>query len=104
MIAGFAGGRLADAATGGGGKKESREHGRVLFQEKGCGYCHGTAAQGTEKAPSLQGVGRRMHKDAIEKQIQEGGKEMPAFGDSLTPEEMKDLVAYLAAMKKKSAR
>ena len=104
MVAGLAGGRPADAAPGGGGNKESREHGRVLFEEKGCGYCHGTEAQGTQKAPSLQGVGRRLHKDAIQKQIEEGGKEMPAFGDSLTPQEMKDLVEYLGAMKKKSAR
>lgn len=100
MVAGLAGGMPADAAPGMGGNKESREHGAVIFQEKGCGHCHGAEAQGTEKAPSLHGIGRRLHKEEIATQIRDGGREMPAFGDSVTPEEMKNLVEYLRAMKK----
>lgn len=104
MVAGLASGRPAGAAAGAGRNKEARERGAVWFREKGCGHCHGAEAQGTDKAPSLQGVGRRMHKDQIEKQIHDGGKEMPPFGDALVPDEMKDLVEYLGAMKKKPAR
>jgi ubiquinol-cytochrome c reductase cytochrome b subunit len=75
--------------------------GAVLFHEKGCEHCHGVNGVGIPgKAPSLLTVGKRMKKDAIEKQIHDGGKNMPAFGDALQPDEITALVNMLAKQKK----
>lgn len=74
--------------------------GRTLFQEKGCVYCHGSAAQGTEKAPSLEAVGLHCKKADIARQIREGGEAMPAFGAVLSAAEEAELVEYLAGMRK----
>jgi len=76
----------------------------VLFHERGCEHCHGVDGVGTERGPDLSGVGRLLHKPDIERQIRDGGKEMPAFGDALTTDELQQLVAYLAAKKKKGTK
>ena len=75
--------------------------GNALFHEKGCEYCHGANGIGIQgKGPSLFTVGKHLKKDAIEKQIHDGGASMPAFGDSLQPDEIKALVDMLAKKKK----
>lgn len=77
-----------------------REKGATLFHEKGCEFCHGPGGAGGGKGPDLSTVGKRCTKAEIEHQIQFGGKQMPAFGDSLTGEEVKQLVEFLSAKKK----
>ena len=75
--------------------------GAVLFHEKGCEHCHGVNGVGIPgKAPSLLTVGKRLKKDAIEKQIHDGGQNMPPFGDALQPDEITALVDMLAKQKK----
>lgn len=81
--------------------KAVRRQGAAVFHEKGCEHCHGVDGIGTDKGPDLSGVGRQLHKPEIAKQIHDGGKEMPAFGDALTDDEIQQLVEYLAAKKKK---
>jgi mono/diheme cytochrome c family protein len=71
--------------------------GEQLFREKGCSYCHGLDAAGTEKAPSLLTIGSHWNRTQIERQIREGGKAMPAFGDALEPAELSSLADYLAS-------
>ena len=84
--------------------KATKEQGAVVFHEKGCEHCHGVDAAGTERGPDLRGVGRALKKPQIAHQIREGGKEMPAFGDALKDEEVEQLVAFLAAKKKKGIK
>lgn len=75
--------------------------GAVLFHEKGCEHCHGVNGVGIPgKAPSLLTVGKRLKKDAIEKQIHDGGQNMPPFGDALQPDEITALVDMLSKQKK----
>jgi mono/diheme cytochrome c family protein len=75
--------------------------GAVLFREKGCEHCHGVDGVGiTNKGPSLLTVGKRLKKDAIARQIHDGGDSMPAFGESLQPDEIKALVDMLSKKKK----
>lgn len=76
-----------------------RTEGAVLFQEKGCAHCHGSDAHGTDRAPTLAGCGKRLHAAGIEKQIREGGKQMPAFGDSLSDDEVRALVEFVKHQK-----
>jgi mono/diheme cytochrome c family protein len=75
--------------------------GVVLFHEKGCEHCHGANGVGIPgKGPSLFTVGKRLKKDAIEKQIHDGGQNMPPFGDALQPDEITALVDTLSKQKK----
>ena len=84
--------------------KESREAGASLFHEKGCEYCHGVGAMGTEKAPDLSTIGKRKKREQIELQITNGGGGMPAFGAVLQPDEVKMLVDWLRSKRKAGAK
>jgi len=83
--------------------KQARAAGAAVFSDKGCQHCHGTDATGTDRGPDLSTIGKKWHKDRIEKQIREGGNGMPAFADVLQPDEIKSLVDYLSS-KRKPAR
>lgn len=86
---------IAPAAT------EEAPSGALLFHEKGCEHCHGVGGVGVPgKAPSLLTVGKRLKKDAIARQIHDGGQNMPPFGDALQPDEITALVNMLAKQKK----
>lgn len=83
------------------GSAADHPSGAALFHEKGCEHCHGVNGVGIPgKAPSLLTVGKRLKKDAIEKQIHDGGQNMPPFGDALQPDEITALVDMLAKQKK----
>ena len=71
----------------------------TLFNDRGCAHCHGPEAGGTERGPDLRLRGRKLKPDEIRHQIVDGGKEMPAFGDALTPEETDALVAWVHTLK-----
>lgn len=75
--------------------------GPTLFRERGCSHCHQIEGAGGSKGPDLSGVGRRLKKDAIERQITQGGDAMPAFGEVLPSEEIAALVGYLHKCKDK---
>ena len=81
--------------------KSDREAGATLFHEKGCEHCHGANLAGTEKGPNLTGVGRYLKSPEIERQIHNGGNSMPAFGDVLAPDEIKQLVDFLLTQRSK---
>lgn len=78
----------------------SKQHGESLFQEKGCEYCHGIKGIGGAKGPDLRDVRKRLNKDQMTRQISEGGGAMPAFGSSLEPSDIHDLVEYLRSKRK----
>ena len=80
--------------------RKDRAKAEILFREKGCEHCHGVDGVGTELGPSLSAVGKHFSKAQIEQQIKDGGKQMPAFGDVLNQDEMKELVDYLVHKKK----
>jgi len=79
--------------------KADEEAGAVLFRDKGCAYCHGANGAGGKKAPALTGIrsDKAWPPAKITAQILNGGQKMPPFGDSLTDEQIAQLVAYLRA-------
>lgn len=79
------------------GSKSSELAGAVLFRDKGCAYCHGVAAQGTTRGPTLATVRKRLKAAQIVDQIENGGQKMPSFQDSLTKDEVIQLVQFLRA-------
>jgi|SRR5579863_5261876 len=81
--------------------RSQREHGAQVFNANGCTHCHMMGNTGGNKGPNLSGIGRAATPDAMRKQITEGGKGMPAFGEVLQPNELDDLIAYLRSCKAK---
>jgi mono/diheme cytochrome c family protein len=77
--------------------KAAEAAGATLFRDKGCAYCHGATAQGTPKGPSLANVRKTMKAAQISAQIENGGQKMPSFSDSLSHDEVAQLVAFLRA-------
>ena len=75
-----------------------------VFSGSGCQHCHSIGNVGGHKGPDLSGVGRRKSKAALRQQIVYGSKVMPAFGDDLEPNELRDLIAYLHSCRQKPAK
>jgi mono/diheme cytochrome c family protein len=84
--------------------RSQRAHGATVFSESGCQHCHSIGGVGGHKGPDLSGVGRRKSKAEMRQQIVYGSKVMPAFGDDLEPNELKDLIAYLKSCREKPAK
>ncbi len=79
--------------------KAAERAGAILFRDKGCAYCHGAGGVGGKKAPSLIGLrdDKAWPPEKISSQILNGGQKMPPFSDSVTDEQVAQLVAYLRA-------
>ena len=83
-------------------KSDQEKSGAILFRDKGCTYCHGAGAVGTKKAPSLLGLpkDKTWTPEKITSQILDGGQKMPPFRESVTDDEVIDLIAYLRSKNK----
>jgi mono/diheme cytochrome c family protein len=90
------GGSLSEAQ----GTKSS---GPELFQSKGCVQCHSMKNVGGNKGPHLDAVGKRLKKEQIEHQIEQGSLAMPSFAEALSPDELHTLVEYLHSCKREMA-
>lgn len=79
-----------------GAAPEVREGAR-LFHEKGCLYCHRALGRGGLYGPDLSGVTVRLSREDITARIVQGFRDMPAYRDALTEEELDPLLAFLMA-------
>lgn len=84
-----------------------QEGGAALYKAK-CAACHGAEGKGETvigKANKLRDLGSadvQKQSDAELSSIIEAGKgKMPAYGKSLKPEQIKDLVSYIRSLAKK---
>ena len=80
--------------------------GEALYKAK-CAGCHGADGKGETtvgKANNVRDLGsadvQGQSDEAIAAIINNGKGKMPAYGKSLKPEQIKDLVAYLRTLKK----
>lgn len=71
------------------------EQGSRLFYEKGCQFCHAFAGEGGQRGPNLTKVGDRLTPEQLTTTILNGRANMPAYGNSLTPQELNAIVAFL---------
>lgn len=78
---------------------DKKTAGAELFATRGCAHCHGNDGQGTDRAPALRELRKKLSAAKINDQIVHGGQGMPAFGDSLQPNEVDELVEFLRAKK-----
>jgi quinohemoprotein ethanol dehydrogenase len=69
--------------------------GASVFKSSGCGSCHTLKAAGATgtAGPDLDTLGATQA--AIVSQVTSGGQEMPAFGGSLSAQQIKDVASYV---------
>jgi ubiquinol-cytochrome c reductase cytochrome b subunit len=85
---------LSDEVTQ--GLSPSAAQGARTFEQRGCLNCHRIAGVGGERGPDLTRVGGRLSSDALTSRILNGGRNMPAYGTALSPEEVSGLVEFLS--------
>jgi ubiquinol-cytochrome c reductase cytochrome b subunit len=69
--------------------------GALVFQVKQCRNCHSLGETGGKRGPSLDSVAVRLTQDQLIRQVIQGGGNMPAYGNNLSPAETTALVAFL---------
>ena len=95
----FALAALPAHAFSGSRTKAAEQAGALLFRDKGCAHCHGAGGAGGKKGPDLTGLRKdKLWTPAkITGQILNGGQKMPSFSDSLTDDQVAQLISYLRA-------
>ncbi len=73
--------------------------GAQLFDAKGCHACHAIAGGGGQRGPDLTEVGSRLSRDQLVSRTLNGGRNMPAYGAALQPDETNALVAFLEQLR-----
>ena len=87
---------LAACGGGGGGGGESAALGEKVFADAGCGGCHTMSAARSSGTvgPDLDGL--KPDAGRVARQVELGGRGMPAFGDKLTDNQIQAVAAYVA--------
>ncbi|MES2391189.1 MAG: cytochrome b N-terminal domain-containing protein [Acidobacteriota bacterium] len=73
--------------------------GALVLQDKQCRDCHSLGGSGGLRGPALDGIASRMTEDQIIRQVLQGGGNMPAYGNALSPAETTALVRFLTTLK-----
>ncbi len=69
-----------------------------VFQEKQCRNCHAIGGVGGKRGPELDDVATRLTEDQLIRQVLQGGGNMPAYGNALSPSETTALVRFLETL------
>jgi ubiquinol-cytochrome c reductase cytochrome b subunit len=72
--------------------------GALVFQNKQCRNCHSLGNTGGQRGPALDSVAVRLTQDQLIRQVIQGGGNMPAYGNNLSPAETTALVAFLESL------
>jgi cytochrome c553 len=93
--------RESSAATSNGGAVvvPANAHASVgarVFADNGCGDCHtlGAAQASGQIGPNLDTL--RPGYDQVRAKVEQGGGGMPSFGDRLSPQQIRDVAAFVA--------
>ena len=75
-----------------------QRQGALVFQAKQCRNCHSIGESGGQRGPTLDSVAVRLTEDQLIRQVIQGGGNMPAYGNNLSPAETTALVAFLETL------
>jgi ubiquinol-cytochrome c reductase cytochrome b subunit len=73
--------------------------GAVVLQNKQCRNCHSLGGEGGRRGPALDDIASQMTEDQIIRQVLQGGGNMPAYGNALSPSETTALVRFLMTLR-----
>jgi ubiquinol-cytochrome c reductase cytochrome b subunit len=73
--------------------------GALVLQNKQCRNCHSLDGIGGQRGPALDAVATRLTEDQMIRQVLQGGGNMPAYGNALSPSETKALVSFLVTLR-----
>jgi quinohemoprotein ethanol dehydrogenase len=77
-----------------GGKGASSAAGQQIFADN-CSVCHGADGHGGNGGPDLTSIPSAKDMQRVIDQVTNGGAGMPAFEGQLTPEQIRDVAAYV---------
>ena len=80
------------------GKTALERQGALVFQVKQCRNCHSLGDTGGQRGPALDSFAVRLTQDQLIRQVIQGGGNMPAYGNTLSPAETTALVAFLETL------
>ena len=88
-----------------GANPAANKAGQTVFNTY-CAICHHSASMETKVGPGLKGLGKRekfadgnkISEDTLRAWIEKGGKNMPAFKETLTTEQIHDVIAFLKTL------
>jgi ubiquinol-cytochrome c reductase cytochrome b subunit len=80
------------------GTNALERQGALVFQVKQCRNCHSLGNTGGQRGPALDSVAVRLTQDQLIRQVIQGGGNMPAYGNNLSPAETTALVAFLETL------
>jgi ubiquinol-cytochrome c reductase cytochrome b subunit len=72
--------------------------GAVTLQNKQCRNCHSLGGEGGQRGPALDNVATRLTGGQLVRQVIQGGGNMPAYGQNLSPAEVAALVAFMRTL------
>lgn len=81
------------------GRSPLERVGAALIQSKQCRNCHALDHGGGLRGPALDGVGARLTREQLIRQVIQGGGNMPAYGKNLKPAEVTALVAFMETLR-----
>lgn len=77
------------------GRTPLQMRGALVLQEKQCRNCHSLGNLGGQRGPALDTVADRLTAPELVRQVIQGGGNMPAYGQKLSPPEVEALVSFL---------
>src|ERR1700689_1871896 len=80
------------------GRPALERQGALVFQAKQCHNCHALGGAGGKRGPDLDRVAVELTQDQLIRQVIQGGDNMPAYGNNLSPAETPALVAFLETL------
>ena len=80
------------------GRTPLERQGAVVFQQMQCRNCHSLNGIGGERGPDLSRVATRLTESQLIRQVLQGGGNMPAYGDSLNPQQTTALACFLETL------
>ncbi|MFZ0745713.1 MAG: cytochrome b N-terminal domain-containing protein [Terracidiphilus sp.] len=78
-----------------------QRQGALVLQNKQCRNCHSLGGVGGLRGPALDAIAAHMTEDQMIRQVLQGGGNMPAYGNALSPAETRALVSFLMTLRGK---
>jgi ubiquinol-cytochrome c reductase cytochrome b subunit len=73
--------------------------GALVLQNKQCRNCHELDGVGGLRGPALDDIATQLTEDQIIRQVLQGGGNMPAYGNALSPSETIALTRFLETLR-----